>query len=119
MPVQDNPAPATAGYADVDAMLAERLAGVRDTLGPQLVGVYLDGSLATGDFAEHSRDIDVLVVTEGALSNDGTDRPPERPRRERRCDSGSLGLSPSPRGAPPERVRDEAPGRRPYSHGER
>jgi predicted nucleotidyltransferase len=58
------------GYADVDAVLAELLAGVRGTLGPQLVGVYLDGSLATGDFAEHSSDIDVLVVTEGALSNE-------------------------------------------------
>src|SRR5262249_19326084 len=41
--------------------------GVRSTLGPQLVGVYLDGSLAAGDFSEHSSDIDVLVVTEGAL----------------------------------------------------
>src|SRR3989442_5982121 len=34
------------GYADVDAVLADLLAGVRGTLGPQLVGVYLDGSLA-------------------------------------------------------------------------
>jgi len=58
------------GYADVDAVLAKLLAGVRGTLGPQLVGVYLDGSLATGDFAEHSSDIDVLVVTEGALSHE-------------------------------------------------
>ncbi len=58
------------GYADVDAVLAKLLAGVRGTLGPQLVGVYLDGSLATGDFAEHSSDIDVLVVTEDALSDE-------------------------------------------------
>src|SRR5437016_11445240 len=58
------------GYADVDAVLADLLAGVRGTLGPQLVGVYLDGSLATGDFAEHSSDIDVLVVTEDALSDE-------------------------------------------------
>jgi predicted nucleotidyltransferase len=49
------------GYADVGAVLAELLAGVRGTLGPQLVGVYLDGSLATGDSAEHISDIDVLV----------------------------------------------------------
>src|SRR2546422_4986151 len=62
--------PHSTGYTDVDAVLAELLAGVRGTLGPQLVGVYLDGSLATGDFAEHSSDIDVLVVTEGALSNE-------------------------------------------------
>jgi hypothetical protein len=54
------------GYADVDAVLA----GVRGTLGAQLVGVYLEGSLAAGDFAEHSSDIDVLVVTEDALSDE-------------------------------------------------
>ena len=58
------------GYSDVDAVLAELLAGVRGTLGPQLVGLYLDGSLATGDFAEHSSDIDVLVVTEDVLSEE-------------------------------------------------
>jgi predicted nucleotidyltransferase len=58
------------GYADIDALLAELLAGVRGTLGPQLVGVYLDGSLATDDFAEHSSDIDVLVVTEDVLCDE-------------------------------------------------
>jgi predicted nucleotidyltransferase len=58
------------GYAEVDAVLAELLEGVRGTLGPQLVGVYLDGSLAAGDFADHSSDIDVLVVTEQELSDD-------------------------------------------------
>jgi Domain of unknown function (DUF4111)/Nucleotidyltransferase domain len=62
--------PHSTGYADVDAVLAGLLAGVRGTLGPQLVGVYLDGSLATGDFAEHSSDIDLLVVTEDALSDE-------------------------------------------------
>jgi len=58
------------GYADVDAALEALLAGVRDALGPLLVGVYLDGSLAAGDFAEYSSDIDVLVVTEGALPDE-------------------------------------------------
>ena len=58
------------GYADVDAVLAELLAGVRGALGPQLVGVYLDGSLAIGDFSEHSSDVDVLVVTESTLSDE-------------------------------------------------
>lgn len=43
---------------------------MRGALGPQLVGVYLDGSLATRDFAEHSSDIDVLVVTEDVLSDE-------------------------------------------------
>ena len=58
------------GYAEVDAVLVELVAGVRGTLGPQLVGVYLDGSLATRDFAEHSSDIDVLVVTEDVLADE-------------------------------------------------
>ena len=58
------------GYADVDTVLADLLAGVRGTLGPQLVGVYLDGSLATGDFSGHSSDMDVLVVTEDMLSDE-------------------------------------------------
>ena len=58
------------GYADVDAVLAELLAGVRGALGPQLVGAYLDGSLAIGDFSEHSSDVDVLVVTESTLSDE-------------------------------------------------
>src|SRR6266699_2374668 len=45
------------GYADVDALLAELLPGVRGTLGPQLVAVYLDGSLATG---EETRSVGVV-----------------------------------------------------------
>jgi len=68
-------------------MLAELLAGVRGTLGPQLVGVYLDGSLATGDFAQHSSDIDVLVVTEGVLADEviaALERCTRGSRRERR-----------------------------------
>jgi hypothetical protein len=56
--------------AAVDAVLEALFAGVRDALGPQLVGVYLDGSLAAGDFAECSSDIDVLVVTEGVLPDE-------------------------------------------------
>ena len=66
--------PATTGHStghpDVDAVLAQLLADVRGALGPQLVGVYLDGSLATRDFAEASSDIDVLVVTEDVLSDE-------------------------------------------------
>jgi predicted nucleotidyltransferase len=58
------------GYADVDVVLAELPAGVRGTLGLQLVGVYLNGSLAAGEFSEYSSDIDVLVVTEDALSDE-------------------------------------------------
>ena len=49
------------GYADVDAVLARVLAGVRGTLAPQLVG--------EGDFAGHSSDIDVLVQPYGRHSS--------------------------------------------------
>lgn len=37
-------------------------------LGDRLVGVYLGGSAATGDFCESSSDLDFLVVTDGPLS---------------------------------------------------
>jgi len=37
-------------------------------LGDRLVGVYLGGSAATGDFCESSSDLDFLVVTDGPLT---------------------------------------------------
>ena len=45
-------------YAEVNAVLAELLTGVRDVLGEQFVALYLYGSLASGDF---------VVVTAGEL----------------------------------------------------
>lgn len=62
------------GYAAVDAALAHLLAGVREALGDQLVGLYLYGSLALGDFDPASSDIDFLVATQedpspGALAD--------------------------------------------------
>ncbi len=45
------------------------LTNVKDILQDQCVGMYLFGSLANGDFDEHS-DIDVLVVTQEEISND-------------------------------------------------
>lgn len=49
---------------DVTALLDALLAGIHNTLGPDLVGVYLRGSLALGDFIPATSDIDVLAVTE-------------------------------------------------------
>lgn len=57
-------------YADVNALLVRLLADVRVTLGGRLTGMYLRGSLASGDFDPRSSDVDVLVVTEGALGAD-------------------------------------------------
>ena len=41
--------------------------GLGDTIGDQLVGLYLSGSLALGGFHPPSSDIDVLVATAGVL----------------------------------------------------
>lgn len=59
----DEPTP----YPDVNAVLHELLDGVREVLGEEFVGLYLYGSLASGEFDPESSDIDFLVVTEGVL----------------------------------------------------
>src|SRR5260221_8284832 len=50
-------------YADVNDVLALLLARQRALLGEQLVGLYLYGSLATGDFDRASSDIDFVAAT--------------------------------------------------------
>jgi hypothetical protein len=45
-------------------MLDDLLPGIRDALGENLVGAYLRGSLALGDFNPATSDLDVLAVTE-------------------------------------------------------
>ena len=61
-------------HAEIDVLLHELLDGVREILSDQFVGLYLDGSLALGDFDEDS-DVDFVVITEsevadGKVSND-------------------------------------------------
>jgi predicted nucleotidyltransferase len=53
-----NPTP----YPDLNAVLAETVASLRTLLGDNLVGAYLQGSFAVGDFDERS-DVDFMVVT--------------------------------------------------------
>jgi predicted nucleotidyltransferase len=60
-----NPTP----YSDVNAILTELLAGVQRVFGGHLVGMYLDGSLANGDFDEAS-DIDFVVVSDEEITGD-------------------------------------------------
>jgi predicted nucleotidyltransferase len=57
-------------YPGVNEILNLLLSRVKEILGDQFVGMYLFGSLANGDFDQHS-DIDVLVVTEAEISEDG------------------------------------------------
>jgi hypothetical protein len=57
-------------YPEVNAAIHELLAGARDVLGEQFVGLYLAGSLAAGDFDPHSSDIDFAIVTAGDISDE-------------------------------------------------
>ena len=50
-------------------MLGALLDGAREVLRERFVGLYLYGSLATGDFSVGTSDIDFAVVTEGELSD--------------------------------------------------
>lgn len=56
-------------YPDVNEILGLLLAKVKEILQDQLVGIYLFGSLANGDFDQHS-DIDILVVTKDKIRDD-------------------------------------------------
>ncbi|MCK6578880.1 MAG: DUF4111 domain-containing protein [Anaerolineae bacterium] len=54
-------------FSEVNRLLDPLREGVQGILGDHLVGIYLTGSLATGDFNADS-DVDVLIVTEQTLS---------------------------------------------------
>ncbi len=57
-------------YADVNTVLHRLLEGVRSVLGDHFVGLYLYGSLASGDFNSRTSDIDFVVVTDAVLSDE-------------------------------------------------
>lgn len=52
---------------EVNAILQDLLERVKEILGDRFIGLYLYGSLATGDFKARRSDIDFLVVTNGEL----------------------------------------------------
>jgi len=56
-------------YPEVNAILHELLTSVQSILGNHFIGMYLFGSLATGDFDQDS-DVDYVVVTDDVLSNE-------------------------------------------------
>jgi predicted nucleotidyltransferase len=57
-------------YPDVNELLNLLLENVKDILGDQFIGMYLYGSLASGDFNPNTSDIDFLVVTRDSLPDD-------------------------------------------------
>jgi hypothetical protein len=54
----------------VRPVLALLLSGIQDVLGDQLVGLYLYGSLSSGDFNPASSDVDFVAVTREAITED-------------------------------------------------
>ena len=62
-----HPTPYADINADINAVLNELLTAVQMVLGEHFVGLYLYGSLASGDFNPETSDIDFLVVTTDEL----------------------------------------------------
>jgi predicted nucleotidyltransferase len=67
-------------------MLTERVEGLKRVLGKNIVGLYLSGSLASGDFVPERSDIDLQAVVRIPLSEDES-KSVEQLHREikRRC----------------------------------
>ncbi len=64
MRLQSGPTP----YAEVNCVLRDLRARVQEVLGARFVGLYLYGSLASGDFDPQRSDIDFVVVTTSTLT---------------------------------------------------
>jgi hypothetical protein len=54
-------------YPEVNTVVHDLLSSLHAILGAQLVGMYLVGSLALGDFDPQESDLDLVIVTAGAL----------------------------------------------------
>jgi predicted nucleotidyltransferase len=56
-------------YPEINKILALLLSSATRVLGSQLIGMYLYGSLSSGDFDLKTSDIDFLIVTSSTLSD--------------------------------------------------
>lgn len=54
-------------FKHINALLRDLLAEIRGVLGEQLIGLYLYGSLVTGDYLEGVSDVDLLAATAGNI----------------------------------------------------
>jgi hypothetical protein len=61
-------------WAEVDRAVRRLLDGVAEAVGDQLVGLYLHGSLALGDFHPPASDVDFHVATAGPLGRPALER---------------------------------------------
>jgi predicted nucleotidyltransferase len=61
-------------YPDIDKLLSDLLDQMLRILGERLVGLYLYGSLVTGDFDREISDIDLLAVTSSDIDKQAFDR---------------------------------------------
>lgn len=64
------PLPVPTPHLHVNDALFDLASRIQTILGSQFVGMYLYGSLAIGDFDLLSSDIDFIVVTDSAISDD-------------------------------------------------
>lgn len=73
-------------YPTINTMLTEWTEGLKRLLGKEIVGLYLSGSLAYGDFVPDRSDIDLQAVVRNPLTEDQL-RSVEQMHREveRRC----------------------------------
>jgi predicted nucleotidyltransferase len=61
-------------YPNINELLHGLLQDIRKALGDKLVGLYLYGSLVTGDFDMDVSDIDLMAVTSSGINEDEFDR---------------------------------------------
>ena len=64
------PSGSPTAYPEVNSVLQELLSGAQRSLDDHFVGMYLDGSVAMGDFDPDKSDIDFVVVTDSEVSSD-------------------------------------------------